>query len=198
MNLLFWRIRYEGSTHATHGYIILFFSLSMSFIDLFALIRRLIVCVKSGHKLTLRVLWRVIILGKEDVDRTGSEYMELVANEPEEFENSEVSSDADRVPTHRERVNERYEVDRQNSSLDASSGRTLFDSSRSPTYDNTTPVPKLDPIHTSKAPLLRRIGRSAFSISKRILIVAGLAQVISGIVIYTGELSRVQTLFHSR
>lgn len=177
----------------------------MSIVDLLALVRRVIVHVKGGEKITFKSFWRTIVLGKEYVDHSGPEYTGLVVDEPEEFEESKVSFNG--LPHHRDldRVRTQDSEDdpadtaqwannshrhHRDYSVSAGSERTLFGGPRSPSYDDT--MHDLKVAVTSKAPLLHRIGRVAFATSERVLVLAGLAQVITGIVIYTGASSRAK------
>ncbi|KAG6378866.1 hypothetical protein JVT61DRAFT_13146 [Boletus reticuloceps] len=156
---------YEGSTHSTHGYLVLLLSLALSAVDIAAFFARLYAFCMAPSKLTLRQFWRSVVLGHQ---HTSSGYSGIVSEDPEEY--------ADIKPTSSRPV----------SSL---SERVVFDvdSPQSSRHsDDTLHDIMVTPIPPPKQPLLRRISQVAYSTLERSLVFAAFAMILSGIIIYTG------------
>ncbi|RDB22739.1 putative membrane protein C3B8.06 [Hypsizygus marmoreus] len=185
---------YEGSVHSSHGYMVMLLALSLSVIDMLGVIRRIISFWKSGDKFSLKAFWRSTILGRDpDRHSLGPEYTGLVVEEPEEFEESKITlspirESGDLDPAHGDTAQWANQVHHHNRRhyrhQSTASDGTLFGSS--------SPMRSHDKIHdvkgslTSKTVLLPLIGRVAFAVLERSLVFGGLAQVLTGIVIYTG------------
>jgi len=177
----------------------------LSIIDIVALVGRVATYIRSGDhaKFNFRLFYRTIILGQEDIP-TGSdaEYAGLVVDGPEEFEEAELKAANDATePLHISRNpmsslqkqdleqtvhwanNVHHSHRRQHS---ATSDRTLF-GVFSPTHSNAT-LDDVDGHDNAKPrlPLLRRIARGIFGTVERALVFAGFAQLLTGIVVYTG------------
>jgi len=158
-----------------------------------AFIRRLIAFAKRGQKTTLKAFWSSTILGREE-SSNGPEYTGLVVEEPEQFEESKTAplyvphhEDLDSLQIERqslslrgETANWANEVHRhtRDYSQSTSSERTIF-GPRSPDSDDTIHDP---PKHSR----LHQIGQVVFATLERSLVVAGLVQLLTGIVVYTG------------
>lgn len=205
-------IRYEGQTHSRHGYYVLVVAAFLSIMDLIALIGRLVQYVKSSdhEKVFSLHFWRTVILGREDIKSgSGPEYTNLVAEEPEDFEEAQLKATADHaVPLHVRRnqsiaalQTEHFNEDRtanwtndvgdrhHQRSRSSMSERTLF-GVFSPTKQssNDTLHDMDDPImhKVRKLPFIHQSLRVVFGTLERGLVFAGYGQLLTGIVIYTG------------
>jgi hypothetical protein len=145
----------------------------LSFIDIIALLRRLNAYVRSSEGFTFGSFRRTVILGHKE--RTGPEYISLIVQEPEDIEEIDQIKQQFHSGEHH--------IDQWQKNSDPSQG-ALFEEPSSPVSDATL-------THTwlpaqSKAHILHRIGRAAFAASERALVFAGFAQLLTGIVVYTG------------
>ncbi|KAJ8698083.1 hypothetical protein PTI98_004833 [Pleurotus ostreatus] len=202
---------YEGAVHGRQGYFILLFAVSLSAIDILNLVRRLVTFFRSSEKFELYSFWHNTILGRDLLPQsTGPEYTGLTAAEPESIDDEFAESKLPPSPTN---VQSHHPLRRQSDSEDqggsqheqtarwanrvhthrrdysvysAASDRTLF-ATRSPPSEETLQddephhaIPKI------KERLYKRVASVAFATAERALVFAGLAQVLTGIVIYTG------------
>ncbi|KDQ29141.1 hypothetical protein PLEOSDRAFT_1112118 [Pleurotus ostreatus PC15] len=202
---------YEGAVHDRQGYLILLFAVSLSAIDILNLVRRLVTFFRSSEKFELYSFWHNTILGRDLLPQsTGPEYTGLTAAEPESIDDELAESKLPPSPTN---VQSHHPLRRQSDSEDqegnqheqtarwanrvhthrrdysvysAASDRTLF-ATRSPPSEETLQddephhaIPKI------KERLYKRVASVAFATAERALVFAGLAQVLTGIVIYTG------------
>ncbi|KAF8076243.1 hypothetical protein FPV67DRAFT_1558751 [Lyophyllum atratum] len=180
------------------GYMILLLALSLSAIDILVILRRIVAFWRSGEKFSVKTFWKSTILGL-DLGRNspGPEYSRLVVREPEEFEQDKISlspvrqsGDLDPIEEYSGDTAEwannvvhhhRREHSRQQST--ASEG-TIF--------GTASPMRSVDKIQdvrgtlTSKVGLVRQIGKGCFAVLERFLVIAGFAQTLLGVVIYTG------------
>lgn len=176
-------------------------ALTLSAIDILSLFRRIVAFWRSGEKFGIKTFWWSTILGRERDRDLGPEYAGLVVEDPEEFEDTKISlspirdsSDlgprqeydgdtaqwANDVHQHQHHPRRTHRHYRQQST--ASDG-TLFGTS--------SPMRSVDTIRevkgtSSKADLLFRISQGVFAVLERSLVFAGLVQVLTGIVTYTG------------
>lgn len=197
--------------HSRQGYLILLFAVSLSAIDIFNLVRRLVTFFRSSEKFELYSFWHNTILGRDLLPQsTGPEYTGLTAAEPESIDDEVAESKLPPSPTN---LQSHHPLRRQSDSEDqegnqheqtarwanrvhthrrdysvysAASDRTLF-ATRSPPSEETLQddephhaIPKI------KERLYKRVASVAFATAERALVFAGLAQVLTGIVIYTG------------
>ncbi|PFH52536.1 hypothetical protein AMATHDRAFT_74024 [Amanita thiersii Skay4041] len=154
--------------HGSHGWLILSFAVLLTIIDVFSAIRRCLAYFKNGEKFEIKRFWRVVVLNKED-GREGKEMEIEYTNLAEEYE----------IPESRN-VMRRH--DRQFST--ASDG-TLF-GLHSPTNSEDTLQNFKFRAQSRSVPLLTRIALTSFAVAERALVFAGLAQLLTGIVVYTG------------
>lgn len=170
--------------HGKHGYMVLALAVLLSAIDILAGIRRFVSFVRSDETKSFRLFWNSVVLNK-DINRlgTGTEYIGLVVEDPE-LDMPQISRESSDDGTFRGTARWAKDVHnhRRDSSL-ASEG-TIF-GSRSPTHSDVTFDAKQK--RNVKSPnLIHRIGNGAFVVLERFLVFAGFAQLLTGIVIYTG------------
>ncbi|KAI0303853.1 hypothetical protein BC826DRAFT_1089177 [Russula brevipes] len=195
---------YEGQMHCTHGYLVLALAFTLSANDVFlsAGAGRLISYVRMIERdgeISVRSFWNRVILSQGDGHVTGinnAEYTSLVVEEPDDLDDipkthayrshrfvaaddANVHSDAmaqwvDKVRHHAEDLQETPASDRtfigHRSQGSQDSDDTLRDHGR---------VVK-DVSHS------RRLGQLLFGTLQRFLIIAGFAQLMHGVIIYTG------------
>lgn len=157
----------------------------LSVIDILAAIRRCISFVRSDGPKSFKLFWNWVVLNK-DIDRLGRgpEYTGLVLEEPEELELPKISQDSDDDGDPRETAQWANDVHNHRRNYSLASEGTVF-GSRSPTHSDITLQEKFRRSVTSKS-LIHRMGNGAFAVVERFLVIAGFAQVLTGIVIYTG------------
>ncbi|KAF8631161.1 hypothetical protein AX15_002500 [Amanita polypyramis BW_CC] len=168
---------YEGAKHGSHGWIILLIAVTLTVIDVFAGIRRCIAYFRSGEKFNLKTFWQIAILNKRvTLDSSEIEYTNFV-QEPEEYEISEIGGQSG--GDHWSNGVRRH--------IRRSSEGTIFDAESPIGSDDTLSGLKSHARdHSSKESKLSRMGNIAFAVVERVLVFAGFAQVLSGIVVYTG------------
>jgi hypothetical protein len=179
--------------------------------DLITLIGRLVKYFKSGdrEKVFSMHFWRTVILGREEIPSgSGPEYTNLVAEEPEEFEEARLEATADTLaPIHVRRNQAMTPLQTQDLEEDRTTdwandvNRRHHQYSRSSTSDRTlfgvfSPTKQFsnDTLHdmdghesiTHKVHFLRQTARGAFGALERGLVFAGFGQLLTGIVVYTG------------
>ncbi|KAF9451619.1 cytoplasmic protein [Macrolepiota fuliginosa MF-IS2] len=175
---------YEGSVHGKHGYMVLFLAVLLSAIDILAAMRRFICYVRSDEPKSIKLFWSQVVLN-QDIDRPGRgpEYTGLIVEESEELELHKISQESDNDDL-RETAQWANDVHNHRRNYSMASDGTVF-GSRSPTYSDVTLQEKFRRTVKSKS-LIFRIGHGVFAVLERFLVVAGFAQVLTGIVIYTG------------
>nr|GAT54011.1 predicted protein [Mycena chlorophos] len=164
---------YLGQVHSSHGYYLLFASLVLTSIDLLSTLRRLFDFVRA-KQYSLRgfvdaLLGRVRVNGGDS-----AEYIGLVAEPetPRDHDHDETYEDFQHGDTEQWANHVR-----RHSTM---SEGTVF-GPHSPRFDKGShewSVPKIS--------LLSRVGSAVFGTAERILVVAGLGLVLTGIVTYTG------------
>jgi hypothetical protein len=200
--------RYEGQMHCSSGYLVLALAFTLSAIDLFAGASRVLSYVRSIERdgsFSFRSFWNRVILSQgadHASDINNAEYTSLVREESEESEGLEgipktgayrdrviVSTDdaimhddetqqwVDKVRFDTEAIPESPVSDR---TFVGHRHRFSRDSQHSDdTLQDQDRVVKV-------IPLSRRVGSLAFGSLERFLVFAGFAQLMHGIVIYTG------------
>ncbi|KAF8974353.1 hypothetical protein BDZ97DRAFT_2052995 [Flammula alnicola] len=155
---------YEGAVHGKQGYLIILVAISLSALDILATVRRIITFFRSPGK-SPRAFWRYVVK-KENSVSVGPEYSGIVTEEPEEFDSSKLphNNEITTIPTMTKRSN----------------GRMLFIAIKGITRRSRREL----------APGSRRspnaIGKGVFAVVERSLVIAGFAQLLIGIVTYTG------------
>lgn len=81
---------YEGSTHASHGYLVLILSLCLSAVDITRFLIRLYSFIKSRSKFALKPFWHNIVLGQYKDYEVTAKYSGLDVEEPSEFDVAEM------------------------------------------------------------------------------------------------------------
>lgn len=190
--------------HCTCGYLVLAVAFSLSVIDTFAAATRLFSYIRSmerGGKFSIRSFWNSVILDKENSHVFGTshiEFINLVADkpgDPEESLKSNVHHNGRIVATGAETIHEDEtaqwvnDVGRhsEDSPETLASDSTLVGrrfSRGSQHSDDTTVHEQVR--FTNNIPLSRRLGKLVFATVERTLVLAGFAQLMHGVVIYTG------------
>ncbi|KAF7313687.1 hypothetical protein HMN09_00525300 [Mycena chlorophos] len=164
---------YPGQVHSSHGYYLLFASLVLTSIDLLSTLRRLFDFVRA-KQYSLRGFLDAL-LGRVRVNSGDSaEYIGLVAEPetPRDHDHDETYEDFQHGDTEQWANHVR-----RHSTM---SEGTVF-GPHSPRFDKGS--------HEWSAPkisLLSRVGSAVFGTAERVLVVAGLGLVLTGIVTYTG------------
>ena len=175
-----------------------------------------IVAIRRGEdKFSVKSTWNTVVLGRDEPSvRLSSEYTNLVAEdelEAAELKTREIESEDSESETIHERRNQPmqpiqtvFDADENDHETvqwanhvprharhpsypqSAASERTLF-GPRSPHYSDDTLHVAAPWYSKSNRPwLVKKIGRALFATSERVLVFAGLMQVITGIVVYSG------------
>ncbi|THH02427.1 hypothetical protein EW026_g477 [Hermanssonia centrifuga] len=206
---------YEGQKHGLHGWLVLIAAAALSTLDVLTLVLRTISYIRSiragEQRFAIKACWNTIVLDREDKSvALGAEYAGLVAEETDEYEAAELKAreiegeisdqpaptDTGISPRHSDEheadqwVNNYRRHSRYPQSAD--SARTVFGvhSPRGSVHsDETLPVGDYFSGRSkglTRASLIKKIGRALFATAERSLVFAGLMQLLTGIVIYTG------------
>lgn len=203
---------YEGSTHASHGYLVLILSLCLSAVDISRFLIRLYVFIKSRDKFALKPFWQNIVLGRNQVYDVTAKYTGLDPEEPSDFDVAEMKPlrlAETREPLHVRRnqpiatiqIQDLDDADDDetapwvNNSRSSQgpiqytqSERTVFEADSpqgSRHSDETLHDFKLPGLIEPQTPLIR-ISKGAFATLERALVFAAFGLTLSGIVVYTG------------
>ncbi|KAH9965713.1 hypothetical protein BC827DRAFT_1125327 [Russula dissimulans] len=192
---------YEGQLHCTHGYLVLALAFTLSAMDLFAGAGRVFSYVRTierGGGFSIRSFWKRVILSHDDVhvrDTSNSgEYTSLVA----EAEEPEDLNDIPKAHTYRDHRfvisaadDETAQwVDKVRHSTQDLPGSPVSESTfigHRPRGSQLSDETLEDQNRVVKdVPLSRRLGQLLFGILQRFLVFAGYAQLMHGVIIYTG------------
>jgi hypothetical protein len=202
--------RYEGNVHGTHGYLVLLLAATLSALDAIALGSRLIGffrAIKSGHhKFGFSSLWNTAILGK-DASPLGSnaEYTTLVVEVDEDgYEEAElkgVATDSGQLRSSRQPQGS-HSPPKAVSFDEEYNAQAIEWPPETPTSDRTAvsgryhtrqhSVHSDDTLHdivsqmNEQKPWYKKAGSAVFAALERFLVLAGLMQLLTGIVVYTG------------
>lgn len=198
--------RYEGQMHCSYGYLVLALAFTLSAIDLFTGTSRVLSYVRSIERdggFSFRSFWNRIILLSQGADHVSdirnAEYTSLVTEESEGLEeipktgtyrNHFISATDDAIMHDDETQQWVDEVRLDTEALPESptSDRTFVGhrhrSSRDSQHSDDT-LQDQDCV-VKVIPLSRRVGSLAFGTLERFLVFAGFAQLMHGVVIYTG------------
>lgn len=151
---------------------------------------------------TYSIFWHLVVLGRIEEAQTGKpEYIGLVSEEPEEYEEVGTTAANNHSPPRAHYhiklhtglpaahwTNDIHEPPTHSRNWSASSERTVFGDRPSPMRHHSDDT--LNEVHerhlSPKVPVLQRITRGSFATLERILVFAGYSQVLMGIVVYTG------------
>ena len=144
---------------------IIFLGISLSVIDIIATVRRLLNFIKSPNK-SLKGFWRCILNQKVEDIQT-SEYDALIPNESDIYSNVKLA----------------------HSSVELNDAERHNDMTAHVTdqWANISYQPRRHYSAHVLSRALRLVGQSAFAVTERFLIFAGFAQLLIGIVTYTGK-----------
>ncbi|KII95321.1 hypothetical protein PLICRDRAFT_210261 [Plicaturopsis crispa FD-325 SS-3] len=177
----------------SQGYWILLFSFVLTTIDVLAFFHRLADYIRSGEKFAFKAFWNSVVLNRQSATKTAgdSEYIGLMDDGHDGYDDVDLhaSKSTTAIPLHANDVHVHFQ--RHNYSYSASSERTVF-GDQSPKDGNHSDETLHDhesprfPVIRPTMSLLKRIGNGAFATGERALVFAGFAQLLSGIVVYTG------------
>lgn len=193
-----------GAVHGRQSYLIILVAISLSALDIFAAVRRIIIFLRSPDR-SPRAFWRYIVK-KEQLLGTGREYSGIGTDEPEEYNSSKLPRDSVELQHIPLTQSDDHSDNRSNSNhhqtaeqwahavhrhhrrhSSAVSEGTLF-GMHSPTHSQETLHDlKLGRVLLSPRGYLSRFGQAAFAVVERGLVLAGFAQLLVGIVVYTGK-----------
>lgn len=143
---------------------IILLGISLSVIDIIAAVQRLLVFIKGPNK-SLKGFWRSILNQKIEDIKT-SEYDALIPNESGIYSTAKLAhSSAELSDVERHNDTYAHETDQ---------------------WANISQPRRHYSIHISSR-TLRLVGEIAFAVTERFLIFAGFAQLLTGIVTYTGK-----------
>ncbi|KAH7916314.1 hypothetical protein BJ138DRAFT_996237 [Hygrophoropsis aurantiaca] len=197
---------YEGSSHATHGYLVLLSSLGLSAVDICGFALRIYSYMKSSSKFAFYPFWRNVVLGHSEDSTSSSVYISLIAEEPEDYDEVVMKpgrlSDKQESPHVSQQpsiapIQIQDELEDQTSPwvsghahhYSTSSERTIFEPTSphgSRHSEETLHDVAILPTASPKVSLGRRVARAAFGTFERALVSAGFAMTLTGIVVYTG------------
>lgn len=115
---------------------------------------------------------------------TGSEYTGLIMAESEDLELPQISRQSSDDGVFRKTAQWANDVRNHHRNSSLASDGTLF-GSRSPIQSDTT-LAAQQKRDSSQKSLIHRVGNAVFAVLERLLVFAGFAQLLTGIVIYTG------------
>ncbi|KAH9998402.1 hypothetical protein BJV77DRAFT_1058788 [Russula vinacea] len=190
---------YEGQMHCSYGYLVLGLAFTLSAIDLFAGASRVFSYVRD-MQFSFRSFWNRVILSQGADHVSGipnAEYTSLVMEESEELEIPKTRGyrghrfvDATTDDTN---IHETHQwVNKVRLNTEALPETSVYDTfvghrfSRDSQHSDDT-LQDQDQDHVVKdIPLSRRVGQVVFATLQRLLVFAGFAQLMHGIVVYTG------------
>lgn len=198
---------YQGSTHSSQGYLIILSSLVLSVVDIAAFFARLYAFPRSKRKLDVKSFWLEIVLGREADHGAPSDYAEMNAEDPEEYDeikalhivpqqglrtdrpdiNIETQDLVNQYPAGWS--NETTTYSHRRSTYSATSDRTVFAaaSPRDLRHSDETLRDVLPPLtHSPPKPFLQRVIAVAYATWERFLVFAAFGEMLTGIVVYTG------------
>lgn len=195
--------------HGKHGYIVFLVASIINIVDVSSILRRIFNFFRSSNeKFAFKSFWTNVILGRDEQDLhlggDSAEYTGLVSAEPkdivltplttspvkqvhydleDEEEGEQISNWTNEE--HAQTNNWANGVNRHRRNFSHTSDITLV-RSRSTHSDDTLQEDSLDKAIGLNEPILRRIGNGVFHTVEYSLVIAGLMQVLTGIVVYTG------------
>lgn len=180
--------------HGQQGYFLIIFALLLTAVDLLNMFRRVFLFLRTSPKFHLKTFWNSAILGKEEeIEAFGeAEYTGLVSEEPEETELISPISPPPHKHVHYDNAEENETAQWANNvrrhhreySHSVASEATLFGRSHS---DDNLHDSNSDRHPRAKVPLVRRLSAGIFATLERTLVFGGLAQILTGIIVYTGS-----------
>jgi len=157
----------------------------LSAIDILAAIRRFILFIQSNEPRSFKLFWNRVMLN-QDINHmgAGSEYTGLITEESEDLELPQISRQSSDDGVFRKTAQWANDVRNHHRNFSLASDGTLF-GSRSPIQSDTT-LAAQQKHHSSQKDFVHRVGNAVFAVLERFLVFAGLAQLLTGIVIYSG------------
>ncbi|KAL4075983.1 hypothetical protein J3A83DRAFT_4357115 [Scleroderma citrinum] len=197
---------YQGSIHASHGYLVILSSLVLSAVDTVAFFIRLYEFARSSRKLAVKSFWHEIVLGREAYD-SSSNYTGLNAEDPDEYDEikplgtmspqgSHAQTDRPAVNIETQNLDDQYPAAWSNettqpghrSTYSAASDRTVFaiDSPRDPRHSDETLRDVLLQLPPRPRKPVQQVLAVAYATLERLLVFAAFGMILTGIVVYSG------------
>ncbi|KAH9482823.1 putative membrane protein C3B8.06 [Psilocybe cubensis] len=193
MSLAFFVSLPVGAVHGSQGYLLILVAISLSTLDIIAAIRRFVTFLRSPNK-SFNTFWRHVIK-KEAINSANSspEYVGLISEEPDEFTTPKPFRQS--VDMHDVELNDMDRnhteqwakaIHRHQKTFSMASERTVFGSHSPSNSQDTLHDAKSRTKSLSHFERLQSVGRIVFAIVERALVVGGFAQLLMGIVTYSG------------
>ncbi|KAH6915294.1 cytoplasmic protein [Coprinopsis sp. MPI-PUGE-AT-0042] len=175
---------YEGSVHGKQGYLIMLVTVLISAVDFVQNARRVLL-FSQGENKTFKHFWRFVILQKDDDLGVEAEYTGLIVEDPEEFDFHKLQRrESDETQVVEEEGDEWVNgVQRHRRISSHLSEATIVARSNS---DDTLNEIGGKGVERKKKGWATRLTGLAISGVEYILVVAGMAELLVGIVVYTG------------
>ncbi|PPQ66760.1 hypothetical protein CVT24_008717 [Panaeolus cyanescens] len=179
---------YDGAVHGSHSYWIILGAVSLSIVDILSATQRTIKFLRGSNR-TLKSFWTSVIL-RRDERQESPEYSGLM--EIDELESSKLSPttsmELQSISLNDEDHSQHPEqwarsVHRHHRHFSTMSEGTIFDAGSRTHSDDTLHDVKI----TTRKGLIHQIGQFIFALVERTLVVAAFAQLLIGIVTYTGK-----------
>lgn len=175
--------------------------------DIAAFFARLYAFLRSRRKLNVKLFWLEIVLGREADCGSASDYAEVNAEDPEEYDEIKPLRTVSQQGLRTSRPDINIETEdlvnqypagwsnktatygHRRSTYSAASDRTVFavDSPRDLRHSDETLRDVVPPLtHRPPKPLLRRVIAVAYATWERFLVFAAFGVMLNGIVVYTG------------
>ena len=179
-----------GAVHSSQGYMVILIAISLSAIDIISTVRRLFGFIKNPNK-SFKNFWRCI-MNKDVEDIKTSEYDALIQNESEQYSMVKVTHDSVEFDDFERNNNDNaYETPntthQHHRHYSVNSDRTMFESHSPTRSEDTLHDVKIRQNTASGRALLSLVGHSAFAVVERALVLAGFAQLLLGVVTYSGK-----------
>lgn len=182
------------AVHRSQGYAIILIAVFLSTLDTLAAIRRFVAFLKSPDK-SFTNFWRIVVKKEEVTPVSSFEYASLVEN-PDECDSHKSGRESMELQNTRLSGEDPQRVKHQRPSSVASE-HTVFGALSPTNHSEETLRDSSWPQSRSKhLGVLSRIGRWVFAVTERSLVIAGFAQLLTGIVTYTGTF-RVYYCIHA-
>ncbi|KDR83576.1 hypothetical protein GALMADRAFT_205521 [Galerina marginata CBS 339.88] len=185
---------YEGAAHRSQGYVILLVAISLSALDIIDAVRRSIKFMRSSDK-SFKNFWRTVVKKEEVHLEAGSEYSGITTDEPEDFETAKMIRHSidlqdvqpnDGTMDHSQTGQWANAVHQHRRHFSLVSEGTVFGSQSPDHSQDNFHVAKLRQASLTRSGRLYQICKGIFAVVERSLVIAGFAQLLMGIVTYTG------------
>ena len=174
--------------HSKQGYIVILSSISLSALDIFTTIQRIVNFYRAPER-SFKSFWRYVVKKGVHLD-AGPEYSGIVTEEPEEYEFNHESVELQEVG-----LNSESQTEPRRANLNAVHWhhRKRYSLASEGTLLSSSPRHSQDTLHNAKdrrilahSGCLHQLTKGIFAVLERALVMAGFAQLLLGIVTYSG------------